>query len=400
MTSSDQSLSCSEVVNCSMTQLTPRLASTMAEVDAVHWVVYRNVLPVLVFAGIILNVLCLVVLSRPSLRSTRVVWYFLALASSDLLVCVFHIPVITTITGCTFSSYGEAYYFTHFGWTMIGVCQSFGTYVIVWLSLDRFIAVWMYEIYPKIQQRPHVKRNRLLATAMACITFHLVYMVLADLTCSTEDEGDEECTRGHWISVSGYQYQFEKTWHKVYCVIYGLFIRWFPGCLLIFFNASLVVGIVQGRVNLPVGIKTPGRSGERKLVIITIAITASYILFTFPIMIYITGFAEALPDRCGGNHPKEVLRAVGNTLQLLEHVIHIAFLVGLNSRFRKELKILLRLEKRADDDYCHEQDGEKEEPKSRSKLAPPHSFNTHSTTPTPPTLTQDLSLSTADVAVL
>lgn len=47
--------------------------------------------------------------------------YFLALAFSDLLVCIFHIPVITTITGCTFSSYGEAFYFTHFGWTMVGV---------------------------------------------------------------------------------------------------------------------------------------------------------------------------------------------------------------------------------------------------------------------------------------
>ena len=44
------------------------------EVDAVHWAVYRYILPVLVFMGIVLNILCLVVLSRPSLRSTRVVW--------------------------------------------------------------------------------------------------------------------------------------------------------------------------------------------------------------------------------------------------------------------------------------------------------------------------------------
>lgn len=95
----------------------------------------------------------------------------------------------------------------------------------MWLSLDRFIAVWMYEIYPKIQQRPHVKRNRLLATAFACVTFHLVYMVQAEVTCSNPVDGDEECMQGHWISVTGYQFQFEKTWHVVYSVIYGLFIR-------------------------------------------------------------------------------------------------------------------------------------------------------------------------------
>lgn len=165
-----------------------------------------------------------------------------------------------------------------------------------------------------------------------------------------------------------------------------------PGCLLLFFNASLVVGVVQGRVNLPVGSQTPGKNGERKLVIITIAITATYILFTLPIMIYITGYAEALPNRCSGNHPTEVLRGVGNVLQLLEHVIHIAFLVGLNSRFRKELKILLRLEERSGgcgvDNYGAEKDGETGEHKS-GKLAQSQ-----------PTLTQNLGASTIDVAAL
>lgn len=138
-------------------------------------------------------------------------------------MCIFYIPVITTITGCDCTSYAEAFYFTHFGWTLIGVCQSFGTYIIVWLSFDRFIAVWMYDIYPKIQQRPNLKRNRLLVTAMACVTFHLVYMVQADVKC--KDEGDEACVQGEWTSVSGYHYQFDELWHKIYSVIYGLFIR-------------------------------------------------------------------------------------------------------------------------------------------------------------------------------
>lgn len=142
-----------------------------------------------------------------------------------MLVCVFHIPVITTITGCTFSSYGEAFYFTHFGWTLVGVFQTFGVYVIVWLSFDRFIAVWMYEIYPKIQQHSNVKRNRLLVSAVASVIFHLVYMVHTDLRCDSPVEGDEDCEHGRWIGVSGYQNQFSYVWHKVYRVIYGLFIR-------------------------------------------------------------------------------------------------------------------------------------------------------------------------------
>ena len=157
---------------------------------------------------------------------------------------------------------------------------------------------------------------------------------------------------------------------------------------------------MHGRVNLPVDSKEAGRSGERKLVIITIAITASYILFTFPIMIYITGYADTLPDRCSGNHPKEVLRGVGNALQLLEHVIHIGFLVGLNRRFRKELKILLGFQDSTGesgiDNHCTEENGEEREHKKRGKLAPSPSPNLTSSTPTRLTLTQDLCLSTYD----
>lgn len=46
-----------------------------------------------------------------------------------------------------------------------------------------------------------------------------------------------------------------------------------------------------------------------------------------------------------GYHPQEILRGVGNILQLLEHVIHIFFLMGLNHGFRRELRVLFGLEK-------------------------------------------------------
>lgn len=181
-----------------------------------------------------------------------------------------------------------------------------------------------------------------------------------------------------------------------------------PNCLLIFFNASLVVGIARGLVNLPVGSQTNGKNGERRLAIITVAITASYVLFTIPIMIYITGFASYVENRCSDNHPKEVLRAVGNTLQLFEHIIHIAFYVGLNERFRKELKYLLRLAERPEeaaeglgdaiggmthygaDGECMEKGQRKGNHLELAQASP----SSHSNTPSQPTLSQDLNAST------
>ncbi|XP_042224141.1 uncharacterized protein LOC121868003 [Homarus americanus] len=312
--------------------------------DRAHQVVYRWILPIVICLGVLSNGLCIFILSRPSLRSARVNRYFLMLAVSDLLVCLFYIPVCTTVTGCTFSSYAEAFYFSHFGWTLVGITQAMGTYTILWLSLDRFIAVWWYSLYPIIQKKPNLFRNRMVVTITLCIVTHLTYIFTATVDCSIPDEADGLCTEGTWIVKNGYRNNFEKTWHKVYRSLFGLFIRWVPCCLLLLFNMGLVIGVIRGRVNFPATGNGSGRSGERTLVITMIAITASYILLTLPITVYIMAYATDVVNRCSGEHPKEVLGAVGNCLQLFEHVIYIVFLVGLNKGFRKELKILLHLE--------------------------------------------------------
>ncbi|KAG7156107.1 cysteinyl leukotriene receptor 2-like [Homarus americanus] len=316
-------------------------------VDRGHQVVYRQILPIVICLGVLSNGLCVFILSRPSLRSARVNRYFLVLAVSDLLVCLFYIPVSTTITGCTFSSYAEAFYFSHFGWTLVGIAQAIGTYTILWLSLDRFIAVWWYSLYPSIQKKPNVLRNRMVVTVFLCIITHLAYMFTSTVYyCSNADETDDLCTEGTLIVKTGYQNHFDETWHKIYRSLFGLFIRWVPCCLLLLFNVGLVIGVMRGRVNFPATGHGTGRSGERTLVITMIAITASYILLTLPITVYIMAYATYVVNRCSEEYPKEVLRAVGNCLQLFEHVIHIVFLVGLNNGFRKELKILLHLEER------------------------------------------------------
>lgn len=109
---------------------------------------------------------------------------------------------------------------------------------------------------------------------------------------------------------------------------------------MVVFNAGLVLGVARGRVNFPgntatasggrdggtggshkdesrngvrkvspapckiVAIARGGgggkRSGERTLVTATIAITASFILLTLPITIFITIYAKYLKDRCTG----------------------------------------------------------------------------------------------------
>ncbi|KAK4290233.1 hypothetical protein Pmani_036854 [Petrolisthes manimaculis] len=311
------------------------------EVDVVHMVTYRRVLPFLVTLGLVTNLVALVVLCRPSLRHTKVNGYLIVLTVCDLLVCIFYIPVITTITGCVHYSYIDALYFAHFGWTLVGVFQTTGIYTILWLSLDRFMAVWMYDLYPRIQQKPHVIRNRMIITGICCVTIFVLYMIDATVVCVSKVDQDHECQHGHWISISGFQLSYSEQWHRVFRIIFSLCIRWIPSTLLLGFNAGLVVGVARGRLSFP---SASHPNAERNLVTITICITFSYIFFSLPIVVYITAFASKLEDRCSGLHAKEILRAVGNCFQLLEHIVHVFFMAGLNSAFRKELKVFLRLD--------------------------------------------------------
>ncbi|KAK3850424.1 hypothetical protein Pcinc_042873 [Petrolisthes cinctipes] len=329
------------------------------EVDLVHMVTYRRVLPFLVTLGLVTNLVALVVLCRPSLRHTKVNGYLIVLTVCDFFVCVSYIPVITTITGCVHYSYTDALYFAHFGWTLVGVFQTIGIYTILWLSLDRFMAVWMYDLYPRIQQKPHVNRNRMILTAICCLAIHVVYMIDGKAECTSDVDHHLDCKHGRWLSTSGYELSYSEQWHKMYRFFFSLVIRWIPSTLLLGFNAGLVVGVARGRLSFP---SASHPNAERNLVTITICITFSYIFFSLPIVVYITAFASKLDDRCSGLHSKEILRAVGNCFQLLEHIVHVFFMAGLNSAFRKELKVFLRLEQSTveKEDYAGGIKGEEE----------------------------------------
>ncbi|KAG7156110.1 G-protein coupled receptor [Homarus americanus] len=338
---------------------------TGEKTDMAHQVVYRQVLPGLVLLGVLLNSLCVLVLTRPRVRSTQVSRYFLVLVVSDLLVCFFYIPIITTINGCTFSSYAETFYFAHFGWSLVVLSHSVGTYTILWLALDRFMAVWTPLLYTKVQKKPNFMLVRMVVTVVACIMIHLVYIVRGEVTCYTNtitwsnatwNTSDgygcsyqhynplvlaDNCANNDWVVSSGFQHDYSEYWHKVYRNFYSLMVMCLPSCFMAVFNIGLVVGVMEGRVRLPAATQGEARTNERALVTTMIAMTASYVLLILPITVYLISYAEHLLNRCHCDYTYELFRHLANCLQLLEHVIHIVFLTALNRKFRQELKIIL-----------------------------------------------------------
>ncbi|XP_042209520.1 uncharacterized protein LOC121857500 [Homarus americanus] len=284
-------------------------------------------------------------LCQPPLKTAHVNRYFLLLAICDISVCLSYIPVIITVTGCQLSTYGLAYYFAHFCWTITCTCHAFGTYTILWLAFDRFMAVWMYIYYQKTHKSGYFMRMRIIITYIGCFMLHLPYMIRGNVGCANVDERDVyTCPNSSWVSLDGFEYDFNEPWHQTYRYIYSFSVRWLPSLLLVICNLGMILGVYKGKINFPSG-HIGKRNGERNLIITMIAMTASYIIFTTPITIYLTFYAD---KRCTDS-PEENLRHIGNSLQLFEHVTHIVFLIALNTKFRKQIRIILHISQPGDE---------------------------------------------------
>ncbi|KAG0711113.1 putative G-protein coupled receptor [Chionoecetes opilio] len=324
-------------------------------------VVYRGVLPVVVALGVVTSLATIWVLAQPGLRKAAANRYFLALAASDLLLFLFYIPILVTACGCTFPDYGSAYYFSHFGWTLAASFHGMGTYTIVLLSLDRFVGVWFPTSFKRLQQPPFGFTQRMVAVIVLSVGVHVPIMAHGNVVCA-EDKNIKcysnatTCDSGNWVSVDGYECNYDQLWHIAYRYFYNFIVRWLPYALMFVFNVSLVIAVSMGKVKFPrqavmdheqldgarPGARQKKRNKEGILVATVIAMTASYVLFTLPITIFLTGFADTGTDRCKYYNPKEMLRHMGNTLQVVEHVLHIFFLVLINPRFRREMLSLVR----------------------------------------------------------
>lgn len=85
-----------------------------------------------------------------------------------------------------------------------------------------------------------------------------------------------------------------------------------------------------------------------------IVMASSYIVFMLPLSFYCVTFTESLSDPCCNYYPQQLFLDVGISLQILEHVIHMLFLLLLNCKFRKEVRIFLHLEDGASNSQTHE----------------------------------------------
>lgn len=288
----------------------------------------------------------------------------MALSLADLLLSASYIIIAVTACGCVFKSYASAWFFAHFGWSITCTFHALGTYIVIFMSLDRFVGVWFPTWFKVLTEPPFDITKRLVLASVLCFGLHVLYMVDAEVQCDNLTlpiNATDNCPSDSYISNDGFQKSFDEQWHTVYRYFYNLMVRWLPCAILIVLNFGLVLGVVKGRVKFP-RVKeeverkatkaAPGMKRQLKrnkqenvLVATAIAMTASYVVLTMPITIFLTGYAAASDSRCKEPSPRETLRHVGNIAQILEHVLHGVFLFFINPCFRQEMLCLLQCKK-------------------------------------------------------
>ena len=257
-----------------------------------------------------------------------------------MAVCLLEIPIALTSNGCTISSLISAIYQAYFGWTIIDFFDTFSIYAMLFLSYDRFLAVW-FPHYFKFKDKVKEFKWRAILTVIFNVIFLLFFFI--NVQCS-KDLTIIQCHYSNSsVILDAHRANADQTWHKAYLVCHEVLDRWIPKILMGGFNVSLIVAITRGRLRNPASSNSGSRPNEFQLTITLICLICTFFLCTIPISVWIIVFNKPSKHKCYCKH--ELLRAIGNILHLFEKSLTIIFLTLLNSGFKQELKKLLHVDR-------------------------------------------------------
>ncbi|XP_064105362.1 uncharacterized protein LOC135214872 [Macrobrachium nipponense] len=293
-----------------------------------QFVSYRIIYPLIIAIGVVSNAICIMILKKPKMRLVLANRYFLVLVLIDLMACVMSIPVATSVIGCSINSCDEAFYFGRFCWSFLEFLQPLSFYTLLFLSFDRFLAVWNFQYY-RNHDKNKVFWRRIVVTLVVDIVLHIFYFVNVKVSCQNDN------TKPRYVIEDAIRWNKGEIWHTAFLYFHTLVVRWIPWVSLTVFNTGLIIAIARGKLSNPdLPSSNEGRM-ELNLTLTLVAIICSTMAFTFPEAVYVTNFSSLCQNQCYGLH--ELFRAIANILQLLEHATTIVFLAILNPNFREEL---------------------------------------------------------------
>ncbi|XP_076056261.1 uncharacterized protein LOC143034203 [Oratosquilla oratoria] len=202
-----------------------------AEVEYVGHVAYNFVAPVIISFGILSNLLNLVVLTRPTLRGPTF-RYLKWLAVDNLLVCVVLLPFVLH-SHVTPVPYLAAFYFAHIEVPLGNALIASSVYIVVGLSIDRFVAV----CYPRKYRNLH---SHYVASVRIAASFTTAFLIYTPMMAFYKHVEPSEEHPGRFLPKAN-QAVVTTRWWTAYEYLLEICVRFAPAVLLAVLNTWIII---------------------------------------------------------------------------------------------------------------------------------------------------------------
>lgn len=320
-------------------------------IEVMMELVYKQIFPIFLALGILSNLINITVLCNLKKQKmkkqiqavTTTFNYLITLAITQLMACI----------GLCFSIahihrgeliYGWAFYYAHFDTPIVNALTSASVYIVVGLSIDRFIAVCFPDYYKRVSA-PIMAKFR--------ITMALIIPILLYIPNSFSNK--VVCAK----SGMGYTYVENEDfdWFK-FLLFEELCHRIFPAFILVVLNICIIIGFKKiskrrenmfkkpkGDANKSLTSKKDDTSArqnqEHFLLFLLISIVIAFLVTTLPATVL------ALIDTAGTslfNFSGEVFRSIANILELLgfsaNFLLYFCLMPDVREIIRKKLGLL------------------------------------------------------------
>ncbi|CAL4130703.1 unnamed protein product [Meganyctiphanes norvegica] len=261
------------------------------EVAAVLKTRFHIVFPVFIVLTIIINAACIMVTMRPKLRAYHCNTYIQLMAILDLLSSFAYLPFIFDNELCLYSSYTYAFYFTHFGWMVTHCLRALSNYVLLFLSYDRFLAIWYPDRF-KVIKHKGISRRMFIVGSLLVISY-IPVMYIGHVTPQPNNK---------WLGLAGIKVSNEK-WTSFYKPFHFLITCVLPSIMIVGLSMGLIYGIFKKRI-----LGSEGRKRKRQFfqTLAVLVLNITYVICIIPYLAAVMTY-NIEKGKCYGPVKSEIL---------------------------------------------------------------------------------------------
>ena len=288
---------------------------------------YHIIMPILVAMTLLTNTLALVVARRMnSKKFVHVNTYIKIMCIVEICYAMALIPTLMDTEFCTYKSFIFAFYQSYFVQPGAYYFRHISIYLLVNLSLDRFLAIWFHRSFEFIK-RFSIKR---FVIFWIWISISIVpHILLGNISQLKSQE---------WLATRGYR-NLNHPWLKTYKAYVIISFVVLPSILLIFLSIGMIIGIKKKVLNSKIRRNSIVESKNRHKTntFAVLASNAFYVGCIIPFTLLI-GIYKVEEGGCYSNITQEKTKTVAFCFLMLWVIFNPMVFFIIHREYRKQLK--------------------------------------------------------------